>query len=172
MAMTSKVSAEDIRDLLETLDEAALRDFAIAIQDDQKSRTTLYSIYYAIYVCTKADDDLEIVIDRAEQLLSVTSEADETWAQLAEETSNLLKTRFQRKLVGEDLDRALHWIQEATRVTSDDSACFGPRMSSLADLLNMKDDSLHASTNNEDLSLLEILHKIRIPAPGTDGMCT
>jgi hypothetical protein len=178
--MSSRISDNDTHELLEGMDEEELRSFAIALEGDsdssecpQGSKTMLYAVRHALFLRTKTSEDLDQVIKAVEQALSTTSHVPETRAQMSEEASGLLSTKFERTLAEEDLACAISWIQESIKITPQDSILFVPRMNFLTDLLDKQDTyaNMMAETK-EDVGdpIWSNLDKIIVMAPGSDGM--
>ncbi|KAH7109972.1 CHAT domain-containing protein [Dactylonectria macrodidyma] len=150
----SQVLNEDLRAVIDGMDEADLRSFAAVLEGDENinSRLTLYSIYHEIGRRTKSDSDLNIVVHIAEKMLWSIPEESETFALLAEETSELLRARFERGLEIDDLIGAIHWVGEANKVTAAESARFTSQLefiSALSDTMN----GIPRNTTYEDISL-------------------
>jgi hypothetical protein len=173
MANVSEISSneEDMHNLLENMDEAELRAFALALSDDKESKTTLFSVYHAIYICSKAREDLDMAINTGEELLPTPLNAEETWAELAGKASNLLWTRFGWSLEEKDHIKAIELIQEAINATREGSTHFSTRKAFHTEMLRIKNENSKWTEDARDIALLLDLHKAILPTPwGSRGM--
>lgn len=178
--MSLKIFDNDTHELLGGMDGEELRSFATILESDsdnsegaQGSKTMLYNVRHALFLRTKTSEDLDQVIKAVEQALSTTSHVPETRAQMSEEASGLLSTKFERTLAEEDLACAISWIQESIKITPQDSTHFVLRMNCLTDLLDKQDTYAHIMAQTEEEvgdPIWSNLDKIIVMAPGSDGM--
>jgi hypothetical protein len=157
--MSSKYSENDTHELLRGMDDEELGSFATILESDsdnsesaQGSKTMLHAVRHALFLRTKTSEGLDQVIKAVEQALPTTSHVPETRAQMLEEASGLLSTKFERTLAGEDLACAISYIQESIEITPQNSTHFVPRMNCLAGLLDRQDTYTHTmAERNEEV---------------------